>query len=224
GRNTSRGKLAGSVALLPLLIVIASSPLPSTTRSPDFSTDTSVPAAALATALAMRSSGDLPQAASPATRRTITTYGTVRILRFSKPSGDGGGIRSVGALQATRSAEQGAQARLHPATVFMEPVALGFPAGKACRGLAPLRRRMVGAQQVAQLVHQHVLEGRGPRQHQRQVEGDAAVGGQRSPLRGHHLEAHLPRRARQRRQVARQPAPDVGARLAFVEILQRAPQ
>src|SRR5690606_26181749 len=76
----SLGKLAGSVALLPLLIVIASSPLPSTTRSPDFSTDTSVPAAALATALAMRSSGDLPQAASAATRRTRTTYVTVRIL------------------------------------------------------------------------------------------------------------------------------------------------
>ena len=78
--------------------------------------------------------------------------------------------------------------------------------------------------QMAEFVHQHVLERGRPPQHQRQIERERAVGRERSPLRGHGLEADAGRSARQRRQIARQPAAHVGARLGFEEIAQRAPQ
>src|SRR5690606_41955450 len=49
--------------------------------------------------------------------------------------------------------------------------------------LAPERARMVGVDQVAELVHQHVLERVRARDHQREVQRHGAAGRQRSPLR-----------------------------------------
>jgi len=83
---------------------------------------------------------------------------------------------------------------------------------------------MVGLQQVAQLVDQHVLERRRPRQRQRQVQRHRTVRRQRAPLRGHHLQPHPRGRAWQPRQVSGQPAADIGAHPRLVELAQHAPQ
>src|SRR5688572_19974404 len=126
--------------------------------------------------------------------------------------------------RAASAGQQAAQRRLQLPAFGVEIVAFVAPGRETRFDLAPEGSRMVGADQVAQFVHQHVFECRRSRQQQRQVERDGAIGRQRAPLRGHHLELHAPRRTRQRRQVARQPAADIGARLAFVEIAQRTPQ
>jgi len=73
-------------------------------------------------------------------------------------------------------------------------------------------------------MHEHVFECRRPREGQRQVQHDVAVGRERTPLRTHALELQAPGRPRQRREVAGQPAADVAAGLAFVEIAQRTLQ
>src|SRR5690606_11455668 len=68
--------LAGSLALSPLLMVIALSPSPKGTLSPSSSTATLLPVIALSAAPAARSSGDLPQAARPAISDTETANTT----------------------------------------------------------------------------------------------------------------------------------------------------
>src|SRR5690606_5467193 len=150
-------------------MVIASSPVPSTTRSPSSCTDTSVSPAALAMALAIRSSGDFPHAARASTSSPDATYATVPIT----PLQTAGGAREDAAGRPKRpvsSAEQGPQAGLDTPSVFVEPVAFRAPGRKARVDLVPVRGRMVRVQQVAQLVHEDVLERRGSRQHQRQVQ------------------------------------------------------
>ncbi len=105
-----------------------------------------------------------------------------------------------------------------------EIVALRTPAGTARLDLAPEPRRMVGVQQVAELVHQHVLECGWARQHQRQVQRQAAIRCQRAPLR---------RSCAETRSVAARAAARAGTAAAsgrhrralrFVEIPQRALQ
>ncbi len=77
---------------------------------------------------------------------------------------------------------------------------------------------------MAQLVDQDVFECTRAGEHQGEIERDRAVGGQRTPLRAHHLQGDARGWAWQRRQQGRQPATDVRACFGFIEITQRPAQ
>ena len=146
-----------------------------------------------------------------ARRRTAHQATALRIAGDSTAVGD---LSEPTARSAAQPASSARSVRLQAPPFGVEIVALVAPCREARFDLAPERARMVGVEQVAELVHQHVLERRRPRQHQRQVQRDSVPSGASEP-HCDDITLNCTRRggARQCRQVARQPAADVGARL-----------
>src|SRR5687768_18010863 len=98
----------------------------------------------------------------------------------------GSGQRGPLVRSVPRVAAQRVQRSLDPPAFAAEVVALFPPEWKACLDLAPETARMVGVDEMAELVYQHVFERSRCSQHQREVEAERGVGREGSPLRGHH--------------------------------------
>src|SRR5690606_7184742 len=86
-------------------------------------------------------------------------------------------VVSVNTRSAPSAGQQLAQPALQGTPLRSQVVAFLAPMRAARRHLAPEPLRVVGVQQVAQLVDQHVFERRRPRQQQRQVQRQRAVRG-----------------------------------------------
>src|SRR3546814_7685519 len=91
--------------------------------------------------------------------------------------------------RSPRSAgQQAPQPGLEPASLGVEIVALRLPIREPRLDFAPERGRVVAVHQVAQLVHQHVLERRRCAQHQREVQRHRVVRRQRARSEEHTSE------------------------------------